>query len=591
MHIKPHYQADYDVIVLGFGAAGATAARFAADHNKKVLLADAAPFGHEGGNTRYAGQIVGYTTNKQQMMEYYQALTYPMNVPYSMTETYVDGFKDMIEYFKKYLCDPVTYNSIRKKYPFLGGMSPEYSEFPGSNSYDVLMVHEAFFDAGLWKLLRQKVLERTENIDVWLNSRALHLIQDDNEKVIGVQIDRDHQKVEVHARKGVVLATGGFENNREMVRNYLGADHLLPLGSMYNKGDGIKMGLEVGARMWHMWNYEALGLQHGLVFAEPAGKRGRFVVYPLLEKGSLFTIADDGTRYFREDETNRHGHIYEHGEWRIPIRCVHPYIIFDHTKYKEIKKAGWPINDFKDRLVKAKSIKKLAKKIGVKPKILRKTRKRFDKFAKSGCDFAYGRNPKTMRPFDDGPYYAIKMSNDVLNTQGGPERDQYARVLNSNGEPIPHLYSAGELGGICANQYQGGNNLAECLIWGKIAGDRVSLNHDDIAEDVSNTLNGINDLIKGEEKNITLTKDQYLGESNSGIGGKLVVCVTYKDNKIKKVDIVENHESEDFGKRALKIIPHEIEKENSTDVDAVSGASATSRAIKEAVKNAINKAK
>ena len=47
------------------------------------------------------------------------------------------------------------------------------------------------------------------------------------------------------------------------------------------------------------------------------------------------------------------------------------------------------------------------------------------------------------------------MSNDVLNTQGGPERDQYARVLNSNGEPIPHLYSAGELGGICANQYRG----------------------------------------------------------------------------------------------------------------------------------------
>lgn len=46
MHIKPHYQADYDVIVLGFGAAGATAARFAADHNKKVLLVDVAPFGY-----------------------------------------------------------------------------------------------------------------------------------------------------------------------------------------------------------------------------------------------------------------------------------------------------------------------------------------------------------------------------------------------------------------------------------------------------------------------------------------------------------------------------------------------------------------
>lgn len=590
MHINPNYDADFDVVVLGFGAAGASAARFAADHKRKVLLVDAAPFGHEGGNTRYAGQIVGYTNDYDKMMNYYEALTKPMTLPYPMIHTYIQGFADMKSYFKKYLCEPVTFESVKDKYVGLQTMAPEYPEYKDSNSYDFLMVHDAFFDAALWKLLRKKVLDRAGNIDVWLNSRALHLIQNDDDTVVGVQIKRNNKKVYVHAKKGVVLATGGFENNRQMVRNYLGADHLLPLGSMYNRGDGINMGQEVGAKMWHMWNYEALGVQHGLVFAQPEGKRGQFVICHEFSKGSVFTVGDDGTRYFREDEANRHGHIYDHGEWRIPIRCVNPYIIFDETKLKEIKKAGYPVPDFEDRLITANTIKDLAYKINLPADKLEATFKNFNNFAKEGIDFEYHRDSKTMRKFDDGPYYAVKMSNDVLNTQGGPERNEKAQVLNTDSEIIPHLFSAGELGGICANQYQGGNNIAECLIWGKIAGDRASINQDDLASNSSTDLNGINDLVKGEEANITLDKDQYLGESNSGIGGKLLVRVTYKDKKIKHVEVIENHESEDFGKRALKIIPSEIEKTNSTDVDVVSGASATSRAIEEAVKQAIDKA-
>lgn len=88
-----------------------------------------------------------------------------------------------------------------------------------------------------------------------------------------------------------------------------------------------------------------------------------------------------------------------------------------------------------------------------------------------------------------------------------------------------------------------------------------------------------------------LAKDQYLGSSDAGIGGKLVVCVTYDDGKIKNVEVVQDHQSEDIGKKALKEIPKRIVKANSADVDAVTGASATSRAISEAVKKAISKKK
>lgn len=91
-------------------------------------------------------------------------------------------------------------------------------------------------------------------------------------------------------------------------------------------------------------------------------------------------------------------------------------------------------------------------------------------------------------------------------------------------------------------------------------------------------------------KDVKLDKDQYLGESNAGIGGKLIVRVTY-DNEIKNVEIVQNHESEDVGKRVLKVIPERIVKENTPDVDAVSGASVTSRAISEAVRKALKNVK
>ncbi len=314
------------------------------------------------------------------------------------------------------------------------------------------------------------------------------------------------------------------------------------------------------------------------------------LAWPASTTGSIITVGDDGFRYFNEAENNRHGHIYKSGEWRNSYVCAHPYLVFDETKLKEIEAAPKPIADFDQRLIKADSLADLAKKIDMPAENLEKAVKTFNEFAKNGCDYQFGRDPETMRAFDDGPYYAIAMSHAVLNTQGGPERNEKAEVLNANNEPIPHLYGAGELGGISANQYQGGNNLAECLIWGKIAGDQSSQNKDDIATDTSEKMNKINDLIAGERQNITVGKDQYLGSSDKGMGGRITTRVTYKDHKIDRVEIVESHESEDIAKEALTEMPEKIVKANSTDVDVVSGASLTSRAIKEAVNKAIDQA-
>jgi len=193
-----------------------------------------------------------------------------------------------------------------------------------------------------------------------------------------------------------------------------------------------------------------------------------------------------------------------------------------------------------------------------------------------------------MRCFDDGPYYAIAVANDVLNTQGGPQRNENAQILNTENQPIPHLYGAGELGGIVSNCYQGGGNLTECLVFGKLAGENAAAMKADADEVSATDANGINDIVDTEKAaQVKLGADQYLGSSNSGLGGKITVRVTYRQKQIEKVEVVQHHESEDVGLVAVDQLPKAIVAANSADVDAISGASASSRAIKEAVQNAL----
>ena len=86
-------------------------------------------------------------------------------------------------------------------------------------------------------------------------------------------------------------------------------------------------------------------------------------------------------------------------------------------------------------------------------------------------------------------------------------------------------------------------------------------------------------------------KDQYLGISDAGIGGRVVVRITYRDNQLKDVEVLEESESEDVGQKAMTELPKQMVAANTVDVDAISGASSSSRALKSAVRNAEEKAK
>ena len=99
----PKWDRIYDVIVIGFGGAGATAARFAADNGAKVLLTDVAPLHHEGGNTRYAGQGVSSNHNPEKALAYYQSLYDGYDMDKGVLEALTNAQYQFPDYFKKFL--------------------------------------------------------------------------------------------------------------------------------------------------------------------------------------------------------------------------------------------------------------------------------------------------------------------------------------------------------------------------------------------------------------------------------------------------------------------------------------------------------
>lgn len=593
------WNATYDVVVVGFGGAGATAARFAADNGAKVLLLDRAPEGHEGGNTRYCGQIVeaGYDFNK--LKKYYEQMTAPLDLDEKVLNTFVQGMVDLPQYFEKYLggkAFSVRNNPGNKNVALLAYMIAEYPEFEGAETNDDLLIHDHIFDAALWKKLRQNVLDRSDKIDVLYQTPAKHLIQDEDKTIIGVQIENKQKLFNVQAKNGVVLALGGFENNEQMIQDYLGETKLLPYGTLYNNGDGIKMAIEVGADLWHMNNYEPGGPVN---IAAPKGERAHSTMaWKSLFTGSLITVGDDGTRYIAEDDPTRHGHRYNHGIWRIPLAQVHPHLIFDQKKYDEFMTEDH--DNFQkgamSKVVKSETIEDLAKEIDVDSAVLKNTIETYNFFVDQGIDYQYGRKPESMARISmEGPFYSLAQQHTMLNTQGGPRRNEKAEILDTDKQILPHLYGAGELGHIGANQYNGGGDIADCLIFGKIAGENAAkVKDNDAVTGASVSQNNkdadfpSSDL---KEKEYSTGANQYIGRSTSGMGNEIVVRVTVDEQKKPaKIEVLKESESPDYGGKAIKQLKEKMLQKKTADVEAVSGASATSRAFKEAVNKAIDKA-
>ena len=583
------WDAVYDVIVVGFGGAGAGAARFAADNKAHVLLIDSAPEGHEGGNTRYAGGAFAWSDNFDDLREYYKQTYYPFKYDPKDLDAFVNNVLKMKEYSQKYFGIKAQYTGRRPQ-----GEYPEYKHAETMRSQSMTA---GMYNGGFWKLLRKKVYERLDKIDVWFESPAQHLIQDPNTKtILGVQIKHQGINRNVAARNGVVLSCGGFENNQDMVQTFLGQGSLAPIGTLYNQGKGIDLAVEAGARLWHMSNYDSHGFS--LREGQPREKFAYMINWKSLFNGSIFVAGDDGTRYYREDEEDRHGYKYNHGNWIMQPNQNHPHIIMDQKQFEQLA------NDDSDKAeqikslityaIKAETIAELADKIAA-PKLAEAVSDFNFLVNEKKRDMFLNRKIETMRAFGAGPYYAIPICHNILHTHGGARRNENCEVLDMENNVIPHLYEAGELGDIFATKYVGANSIADLLISGKIAGENAAWPKRKMAEV---------DVVTGASENPDLKSDahasstdfeagpnQGIGISENGINDvPIVVRVTMSGDKISQIETLQEKETPYLGGKAIPVLTNEMIEKQTTEVDAVSGASTTSAAFKEAVNQAIENA-
>lgn len=332
------------------------------------------------------------------------------------------------------------------------------------------------------------------NVPLWLNSPMEELIREDG-KVVGVRVKQNGQTLNVRARKGVVLAAGGFDKNKAMRETYapLYPSTQLSGGISSNTGDSIRAGMDAGAQTLNLQSTWAAP-----VFYVPGEDRGRLCTIERALPGCMM-VAQDGKRYLNEAASY---HIVGQQMARRQAQtgdASPTWFVFDH-RYRHSYPVGplYPIQPdwlhgkgVRSILKKGRTIAELAKAMGVDPSALEETIQSFNTHAATGSDPVFHRgeaaydkmygDPRVqpnpcLRPLDQGPFYAMPIYPGDIGTNGGLLTNDKAQVLDTQGQPISGLYAIGNnAASAMGESYPGaGVTLGPALTFGYLAARHIT---------------------------------------------------------------------------------------------------------------------
>ncbi len=310
-------------------------------------------------------------------------------------------------------------------------------------------------------------------------------------RAVGLLARRENGLLKIRARKGVIVATGGFEWDEELKQTFLRGPLTAPASPPSNTGDGLKMAMAAGAGLGNMtsaWWMPVLPVSG----AEWEGGEPRSMPV-LIERTLPHTIMVNraGKRFC--NEANNYSalagafHFFDPASYDYPN--LPTYLIFDQNYRDRYPLAGlFPGHPTPDWVFEAEDLAALARKIGVDAGGLETTLADFNRHAARAEDPDFGRGESdydrfygdrsregaaaTLAPLDRGPYHAVEIEIGALGTHGGAKTDATARILDPDGEPIPGLYGAGNViacptGSVYAGA---GGTLGPALTFGYIAG-------------------------------------------------------------------------------------------------------------------------
>jgi len=484
----------FDVIVIGFGYAGGIAAIEAHDAGASVLLLEKQP-GPGGISVCSAGGL--RIAKSAEAALAYLSKTNDGTAPEPVLRTLAEGMTGLADYVRRLAAPTGALVSVRDheaNYPL-----PGYDTFgfvyiedvPAFDAaHDFPGVRGSAEGARLFKVVLEEV-RRRKGIVVRLGSPAERLLRG-RDGIEGIVVGGKT----VLARRGVVLACGGFEADAEIQRQFWQIKPVLSAAVRSNTGDGIRMAQEVGAGLWHMWHFHgSYGFRHP-DRNYPFGIRLKRLPDWIPGKGLRDNVAmtwilvdRSGKRFMNEYDPYMQDTGHRPMEKFDPAVQDYPRIpsllIVDSEGRKRYPLAAptWHDAEVAERynglsgaalddtiLTKAGSIAELASALELDPLELGTTIAEWNAGCAAGRDAHFGRPPNSMVPLNTPPFYAAHVWPIVSNTQGGPVHDEEQRVLDAFGRPIPRLFAAGECGSVFGHLYMSGGNLAECFIGGRIAG-------------------------------------------------------------------------------------------------------------------------
>ena len=555
---KDEVTLDYDVVVVGAGGSGLTAAVRATQEGARVLVVEKMPI--IGGNSlRAEGGMNAADTSVQAAL--------------GITDSTVENFVADTLRLGHDLADPALVQTLAENsaeaIDWLDSIGAPLTKVAATGGTEHKYLHKPEDGRPVGSYLVEKLSDYAEQlgIEIMINTKATEILMD-GERACGIKAEGEEHNYIINA-KSVVLCTGGFGSNFELMASY---DPSLADAVTTNhsgaQGDGIMMAQAVGADtvdMEQIQLHPTVIQSNGLLVSESVRSHGAILVNA---EGKRFVNDMAGRDVVSQAELKQTG--------------SYAYIIFDQALVDEVALTKKFIDG--GYTMTGDTYEALGQAMGLDAEGVAnfvETMTNWEGFVAAGEDKDFGRSAVSMIDISTAPYYAIKIAPGIHHTMGGIKINTAAQVISTSGDPIPSLFAAGETtGGIHGGNRVGGNAVCDFIVFGRIAGTSAANNAMEIG------------LQSEAEAAAPAASGDAVTETGSynGIDGPVVVQVTADATTIYDVQILEQNETVGIGSVAVEKLPAAIVAANSLLVDDISGATVTSTAIKNGVREALTKA-
>jgi len=455
-----------DVVVIGYGAAGAASAIAAKEAGANVLIIDKASV--PGGASQLSGGIIyaadtaiqkqqGVEDSADAMIKYFEAANRGL-MDKEILRTMADNSADVINWLMEL---------GMKEYQLQIAGAEDMPEFERVTP----AVKRAHVIKGLGRKMMEKLRKAVSDRNIEENMRveAKELISDPVRNIMGVlATGRDKKDIAIKAHRGVIICAGGYSFNKELVRSFAAMfTDAVPVGDPHSTGDGMIIGAGEGAALTCFGGPElAVGLP-GLVYGPG---RSRHIRALFLYANPVVFVDQTGNRF--ANESSYYAHL-------TPMVAAqrNASIIFDNEVYRKVEWPSYIVGsspELKEELAsgvikKADTIKGLATMLDIDPNSLEVTLNAYNEAAKNGKDPQFGKT-KALGPVNAPPFYGGSIGATMLQCYGGLKINNKAQVIDVFGNVIPRLYAAGAVTGTVYTYPGSGTLLNTCFVFGRLAG-------------------------------------------------------------------------------------------------------------------------